>query len=255
MANIVFGKNASRVRYGGGCYGIVPYDPAKKIEKTLFNYVKTGIDDDDTSLVLESTVGFPATGVVKVDSESITYSANDTTTGTLTISRGVGAAAHTAGTMAILIDASGYGDLIKDFGYIEDGELDTGIQEPLEKEDWNGVLHSAFAMPERPTLRVLHQQSGFDEIAHAFAKDIETSSVNGARRMSTTDLANFAIVIVFKEKKGDGTGYEWSFVQIANAVRSGATKIPFQKKDRVLEFNYKLLDGAADGRKYFWNGK
>jgi len=95
--------------FGTGLFGGVTLGPATTTLQTALT------DTIGTTIVLNSSSAFPASGTIQIDSEFITYTNNDTTTNTLTGgARGVDgttAATHTAGTTITNVTGyAGWGD-------------------------------------------------------------------------------------------------------------------------------------------------
>jgi len=120
---VFIGNNSqsSGFGYGTGYWG-------GTIPTSLTNQLNGAIDDDDTTITVDSTTGFPATGRINIDSELITYTGltGTTFTGCVRGANGTTAASHLDN--AVVTNAS---------SWVDWGEESTVAGTTIEPGSWS----------------------------------------------------------------------------------------------------------------------
>jgi len=250
MANTIsFSKSASEIaRYGGRIF-IAPYDATKTTADTVIGVLNVAMSTGSAEqVIMETNKSFPASGVVTIGTEDITYTARTAGGIALTCSTRLAPAAHAVGSIVTLKSATAY--TISELGYFESFALNTGKKDATNIVDCNGNIPTAFTDTPEPTLKIVGLQSDIATIGMAFGVDVGSEGTDGLKRLLSTTLENYMIYIYVKQQKGNSAGYRYGLMRIHNAIVSGAIDINFSKDIQKIELGFKLLDGATAGTMY-----
>ena len=251
------------INEGGGYSDITPIRDTTSAGDVTFsaaaNTLNANVADDDTTVTLSSTTGFPSTGYVKINSEIIFYngvSGNDLTN-CLRAQYSTTAAAHTSGDAVtcatITVNDTGHGCNDDDFvtfsgaatlGDVITADILNQEYQVVHVEDVDTYYVTAREVSSIPNITV---SGGLDETP-VFATTGDSGN-GGASVVGTYQINTGLDTSVVGAGWGAGTWSRGAWGSAANLLVQGAT-LRIWSHDN---FGEDLLFNVRDGGIYYWD--
>jgi len=240
--NITPAKNAAEIMKRGGFLYLTEYDSTKDIDLNIISYLSADVALGATNLLPLFVHGIFTSGTVNYNTEQRTFALSGAT---MTITATT--AAVSKGEELYCYQDGGYTTFVC-VGHSEETTFNAGNPEETyivnEVEENVGAFADSSVAPVF-THRVL--QSGIDQLAIACAKDVETSTENGATVISNTALTDYAGLYVTQRLTAQGTK-KYYVIKFPHLKISTSPDVMFTPNEKTtLELQFKVLyDAVAD---------